>query len=387
LVEFYADLDVKKEDFEKKQLKKYNNTLTTTRAAGNERLSEVQEEHSQNLMKLRKRLASEGDSQRKWQNDELKRLAENHSDEMANIRIIEAKRLTEMRRRWVEEKDSAERQFKSAVDEIAENQAIINEQWETKIKNKLQKESLDKISEERTRLRTSRDHEIEIKIRSLQSSVVEAEKNFKQNLEIKASGLKREHDSDVAGMIDKKARWGEKLNKMTEQITANKEEKRRQEETLKALETYIVSVDEEIAKVITDSEKLKGEMVVEVDRSGRMSTDEMSSLGAKKKDLELSVVDLRKKIEMMNSKHERLMEKITREHETELNEIERRVKRILGEKAGITQTLEGNIQKEIMKIDHAKKMVASYLKRREEKGEEKAKEKEGGPNKNKTLIL
>jgi len=188
-------------------------------------------------------------------------------------------------------------------------------------------------------------------------------------------------------MIDKKARWGEKLNKMTEQITANKEEKRRQEETLKALETYIVSVDEEIAKVITDSEKLKGEMVVEVDRSGRMSTDEMSSLGAKKKDLELSVVDLRKKIEMMNSKHERLMEKIAREHETELNEIERRVKRILGEKAGITQTLEGNIQKEIMKIDHAKKMVASYLKRREEKGEEKAKEKEGGPNKNKTLIL
>ena len=213
LVDFYTNLDVKKEEFERKGIKKYNSSLATTRHAGNDRLSEVHSEHSENLIKLRKRLADESDSQRKWQNDELKRLAENHADSLANVRILEGKRLTEMRRRWVEEKDTAERQFKSVVDGLEEKQSIVNEQWERRIKTKLQKESLERIGEEREKLREKRDGDIELNIRSIQSRVAEQEKTFKEHFEVKAGGLKREHD-----------RYEEKINEASERSETSREQ-------------------------------------------------------------------------------------------------------------------------------------------------------------------
>ena len=74
------------------------------------------------------RASVEGDNQRKWQANELKRFAENHADEMANVRILEAKRLTEMRRRWVEEKETGERHLNSAISNIQDSESILKEQ-------------------------------------------------------------------------------------------------------------------------------------------------------------------------------------------------------------------------------------------------------------------
>ncbi|GMH70635.1 hypothetical protein TL16_g05458 [Triparma laevis f. inornata] len=82
LVDFHKDLDAKKLETQEKAMKNYDQFLSTVRSAGNDRLSEVHEEHAKNLAKLRKRLSEETDSQRVWQGEELKRLAETHADEM-----------------------------------------------------------------------------------------------------------------------------------------------------------------------------------------------------------------------------------------------------------------------------------------------------------------
>ena len=71
-----------------------------------------------------------------------------------------------------------------------------------------------------------------------------------------------------------------------------------------ALNDYVVKVDEEIFGIVQEQEKIKGEAVVEQDRVGRLNMQEMNSLGTKKKELESSVVEMRKRIEKAAKKHE-----------------------------------------------------------------------------------
>jgi len=89
---------------------------------------------------------------------------------------------------------------------------------------------------------------------------------------------------------------------------------------------------------------------------------------------------LRKEIEKTNRKHKGEMEEIVSEHQSSLNEIERRVKRQIGEKVAIIDTVDANIQQQLMKIEHARKMTASYQKKKTEKDS-------GGDKKNNTQIV
>ena len=175
-------MDARTVQNQEKSMKKYDTIVATVRVAGNDRLAEVHEDHAKNLAKLRKRLSEETDSQRVWQSEELKRLAETHADELQNARSSEAKRLHEMRRRWIEEKDAAERQLSSAVSSVESDSNIAKEHWESKIRHKVEKESLGNVAAEREKMRKERDREIEREIRRIQGVTAKFELECKEKV-------------------------------------------------------------------------------------------------------------------------------------------------------------------------------------------------------------
>ncbi|GMH82245.1 hypothetical protein TrVE_jg11821 [Triparma verrucosa] len=385
LVDFHKDLDAKKLETQEKAMKNHDQLLSTVRVAGNDRLSEVHEEHAKNLAKLRKRLSEETDSQRVWQGEELKRLAETHADEMQSFRSTESKRLHEMRRRWIEEKDAAERQLNSALGSMESDASIAKEQWENKVRHKLEKESLDKIAKERAKIKKERDREIEREIRRIQGATAKLDLECKEKVEAEKKKLKQAADKKIKGIVDKKSRWGDRLGENLDVVRELQERKRSCESTLKALSDYMQKMDSDIEKVIRDRENEFANLVEEEERYKMESTTSISSLHTMRASLKSQISSRRQEIEQLQARHKAKVKLLEQEHDKDLLAVERRVKIDVGLKEARIAELRSHVHSLESRCSQLQNMIASYKNRQREKATgttEKGKVKEGSPKKN-----
>eukprot|EP00518_Triparma_eleuthera_P020809 CAMPEP_0197551030 /NCGR_PEP_ID=MMETSP1320-20131121/4429_1 /TAXON_ID=91990 /ORGANISM="Bolidomonas sp., Strain RCC2347" /LENGTH=714 /DNA_ID=CAMNT_0043111471 /DNA_START=140 /DNA_END=2281 /DNA_ORIENTATION=+ len=370
LVAHHKEMDAKTVQNQEKAMKKYDAILTTVRVAGNDRLAEVHEDHAKNLAKLRKRLGEETDSQRVWQSEELKRLAEAHADELQNVRSSEAKRLHEMRRRWIEEKDAAERQLSSAISSVESDSNIAKEHWESKIRHKVEKESLDNVAAEREKMRKERDREIEREIRRVQGVTAKFELECKEKLENEKRRLKSETERKLKGIGDKKSRWSDKIGENLDVVRDMQERKRSCESTLKALEDYMKKMDDDIEKVIRSREEELARITEDEDSYKMNSTNTVSSLHTMRASLKSQIEVRRNEIEQLQMSHKARVESLGREHDKDLLAVERRVKIDVGLKeTRIHELREMNAGME-SKVEQLKGMIESYKKRTRKKREE-----------------
>ena len=367
LLTYSKELDAARLDVATRAEAKRDKTLATTRQAGNDRLSEVHAEHATNLNKLRKRLADEADSLRKWQGEELKRLAEAHADEMGNVRAGEARRMEDMRRRGREEKEALERQRHSAVDSLTSSSSIAKEQWDSKMRNKVQKESQDRFAAWRDELSKSRDSAIEVEIRNIQKLSVGKEAESKRRGEEEKEKEKKRHAEKVRGVLDKKSRWIEKLEECVSSGREMREQKGRHEKTLLALEEYSKKLDADIANIIEGRERRKGSVIDEEERVGTSGQREMQMIATRKAEVAKLVAECRMKIDVMTRRHAEKIRELEREQEGDLEDVERRVKRDMEVKDNKITAVEEGIQQVRTRVDHTKKMIFSYTARKKSK--------------------
>ena len=319
-------------------------------------------------------MSEETDSQRVWQSEELKRLAETHADELQNVRSSEAKRLHEMRRRWIEEKDAAGRQLTSAVSSIESDSNIAKEHWESKIRQKVEKESLDNVAAEREKMRKERDREIEREIRRIQGVTAKFELECKEKLEREKKDLKYQAEKKLKGIGDKRNRWGDKIGENLDVVRDLHDRKRSCESTLKALEDYMEKMDVDIEKVIRSREEELARLTEDEDSHKMNSTNTISSLHTMKASLKSQIEVRRNEVVQLQTSHKAKVASLEREHDKDLLAVERRVKIDVGLKETRIQELREVAMGSDSKNEQLKSMIDSYKMRSRKKREEAMKE-------------
>ena len=347
--------------------KKYDAAVKVTRAAGNDRLTDVHTDHASNLVKLRQKLQAESDGLRNWQQEELKRLAEAHADECSGVRGSEGKRLADMRRRWSEEVEAGERGAQSALDGMEVDGMAAREQWENKVRSKIMKEALDSLEKEREELKARRDGEIERAIRKGQAGVSEKERSCSEAARDKEREGKADHDKRVKGIADKKNRWVEKIAESVDMVRELRDERSRHGKTLVALEEYSQKLDDDISQAMVAREELKAALVEKEDRAGESKKKELKLLVAERGAAERDIAAQRKRVEGMVRTHKDKVRQAEEEHEKDLEAIERRVKIEVGAKERKIRELQEVIDGQLVRCDHAAKMSGSYRNRRVKK--------------------
>ena len=335
-----------------------------TREAGNDRLTDVHSSHADNLVRLRLKLQDESDALRRWQQGELKRIAEAHADECASVRVTEGKRLEEVRRRQKEEVEAGERGAQSALEALENDSMSVREVWENKIRNKIVKESLDVLEKEREELKARRDGEIEKAIRKGQMGFADLRSREACNVKELQEAAKAEFDLRIKGIMDKKNRWVEKLAENVDLTRELVDEKGRHGKTLIALEDYMGKLDGDIEDALRGREEHKALLVTEEERVGERKGRDLKVLMMDRVAAEKGVGEVRRELEGRMLRGKDAIRVCKSEHEKDLEALERRVKVEVGDISGQIREVEEVISGQMVRCEHAKKMIESYRGRR-----------------------
>jgi len=378
IVEWDTMLEEGREKVRVEGEKKRDEKLRLTRDASNNRLQDIHESHAGNLLKMRKKLEGETEAQRRWQAEELKRMATSHGGEMQSLREREGGRLMGMRRRWAEEKDGVERQLKAQLSAMDREEEEQREAWEARARGKAGKELEARVEAEREKARRDRDAEIEIAIRRIQAATAKAGNDHKDHLENQKGRMRAESEGVVRTVKGKKERWGKRMGENVDLIRDMEESKLSAEGTLRSLGEYMEKMDDEIERAIREREEQMARVVVEEERVKEVGGGAKKRLEGEKAGLRRLILEKRSAVERMEMQHKGKMDMLASEHDKDLIAIERRVKIDVNLKEGRTQELRQAVEEAKERCRGTEEIIKRY--KRKERG------REGGGGR-KTMII
>ena len=167
-----AQLLQHKEDT-KRQLAKLKEEI---QARWEDKISTVRERHMERVTDLRSRLFTEGDSYRKRESEESRRMLEQHTSEFSRIREGGSKRILDAQILW--DKELSELKNEAISNDLIVASIEAKETWEFQKLNELEKDRSRKLEAEEKALKDSRDASIDKLIRNTQQEQLRMEQNF-----------------------------------------------------------------------------------------------------------------------------------------------------------------------------------------------------------------
>ena len=282
---------------------------------------------------------------------------------MNSVRCRETDRLNEMRKRWEEEKEAMGRTLTRELKSLDKEFEVTKEQWENSMRGKLGREYAEKLAKEREAVRAERDRDIEAEIRRIRKATVQVELSCKERLEKQSKILKDNGDGRMMGIADKKSRWGARVSENVDRKRQLEDQKRRCEATMKALEDYMEKADNDIAAKIGEREDELARVVEEEERVSCVGGGNLKALKAEREGTDKMIRERRAEVERVQNLHKSRVDMMAKEHDKDLEAVERRVKIDVGLKEHRLQELKEEIEGRKVRLENLEAMVKRYRKR------------------------
>ncbi|CAM9392230.1 unnamed protein product [Ascophyllum nodosum] len=328
-----------------------------------ERRQALMDKHQTNLERIRKRAAGEAEAQRRWQDEETRRMEGVTAVDVARIRKEEHDRLQEMRLRHAEEMAAASRRKTAALASLARQAEMDREEWDKRAKEEASAVAEEVLDRERERLTTERDKKIDETIRRLQRDRLDFEERFKAEVVAEAYRVEEAHAKDLRALKEKQEQWGKRHEGCTEALHSLVESRRelalRSREVTVELDLVLLKLQKaeatarEGSAVARDEEThfLQGHQeLMSESRSRRAELEQR----IKSSEDETSGIQIRSKSEIS---------RLREEHDERLERLQREVKEKVANNDENISTLRELVHTESIRAEHASRMLAKYVKR------------------------
>ena len=163
------------------------------RAVWEASVTDLQSQHTRNVVNLREQLAKESTVLRMKQIDEHRKIADSHTYELADIHKVRQARLSNIQNSWNNEKEIMKQKFSNEYKTFVHS---IDDEKETFLKNlekELNKQKNANLEKEREKLRRIRDTKIDDLIRRTQAEVIQNQESIQRKLADDLSKTKSFH--------------------------------------------------------------------------------------------------------------------------------------------------------------------------------------------------
>eukprot|EP00903_Cladosiphon_okamuranus_P008626 g8272.t1 len=328
-----------------------------------ERREVLMDKHQADLERVRKRAAGEAETQRRWQEEELRRMEAVSATDIARLRNEEHSRLQEMRLQHAEDIDKASRRKATTLASLARQAELDREDWARRAKDVASAGGEEALRSEKQRLARERDKKVEAAIRRIQRERLDFEETSKAEAEEESRRLEESHAHSKRQLAEKQGQWEERHAECTETLHSLVETRREL-----ALKHQELSAE----KGLLSSKAQRAEAAIKEgasaarDDEARVLKDQqelMAESRLRRAELEHKIQSHEKESAGMQARNRSESSRLREEHDERLESLHKEVKEKVASQDEDISSLREAVHTESLRAEHASKMLAKYVKR------------------------
>jgi len=351
----------------------------------NERSSVLYDDHTMVMSQLRNQISLSKEAGRNQQNERLRQLSERHSSELLTARSEVEGRLATLRRQHELEIDAFKTKSKEELRAIANDSDQRKAEIEIDIRSRMEQERSDRIRDAENELMLHREAKIEGLVRNAETDLVRCERLVRDNTAKREKTARSEHLHELERIRGETRQHQQHLASVSEDNRQLQSRKISLEMELKSLQDTL-DENQQVCKNIeskgieteTESHKIqaafKAEMETEVKRYG----DRIQRLN-------LEITEVTEQSRLCQIQHEGRMRATAGGHEQILDELDAKARTDLAALDERHAEIERETEDMSTRVEHLQTMLLRYTEDQKEDRKEDKKDLLEGIGKNETV--
>ncbi|CAM9602486.1 unnamed protein product, partial [Chrysoparadoxa australica] len=329
-----------------------------------QRRQDMLNEQAKQMQRLRAKLSHELEEQRAWQSDEIKRLDKVSEVEVHSLRAEAQDRLEELKRRHSNEKEAMTQRQASELANTEKEAEREQEAWEARVEAGMGEDGGGVMVErEQERYQKQRDRKLEEAQRRLQLEGEKTARRLEEELNLEAGRMRESHARELNMLRTKRAEWCSKQGTCGVSMGEVLERKRALSVQLRELEAKLKHLQARGTAALALQEKTEAGNREREERALAEHNELAREQRRRRDGLEERVKKASEVLRKLRQGSEEAKAELDAEHEARLEALQLDVTaKVQGLDAKISQARE-EVAKELVKAEHAKKMLTKYSKR------------------------
>ncbi|CAM9546463.1 unnamed protein product [Ectocarpus sp. 4 AP-2014] len=328
-----------------------------------ERRQALVDKHQADLERLRKRAAEEAETQRRWQEEEMRRMEGVCVTDLTRLRNEEHSRLQEMRLQHAGDVDKATRRRAATLASLTRQAELDREDWARRAKEGASALGEEALRSEKQRLLKDRDKRIDAAIRRIQRERIENEETSKAEAEEEARVQEESHAQAKRLLAEKQGQWEERHSECTDALHSLVDTRR--ELALKSRELTAEQGILSLRVQKAEAANKEGASAAR-DEEARVLKEHqelMSESRLRRAELEQKIKDHEAESAGMQARDRSESSRLREEHDERLEALHKEVKEKVASQDEDISSLREAVHTESLRAEHASKMLAKYVKR------------------------
>ncbi|CAN0010056.1 unnamed protein product, partial [Pylaiella littoralis] len=321
------------------------------------------DKHQADLERARKRAAGEAETQRRWQEEEMRRMEGVSAADITRLRNEEHSRLQEMRLKHAEDVDKASRRRVATLASLTRQAELDREDWARRAKEGASAGGEESLRVENQRLLKERNNKLDAAVRRIRRDRIEHEEASQAEAEKEERRVNESHARAKRLLAEKLEQWEQRHAECTDALYSLVETRREL-----ALKSRELTAEEGLLslrarKVETSNKDGASAARDEEARNLKEHQELMSESRLRRAELEQKIKDCNAETAGMQARSRSESSRLREEQDELLEALHKEVQAKVASQDEDISSLREAVHTESLRADHASKMLAKYVKR------------------------